>query len=91
MFSSLSLQKKSYKSDDEDSDLDLEKELFSIGAYLNNRQEMVGQMFHSLRGATLKRHIPDILKVIWERKKKRFLCPYMSHLKNSKKFLLLSI
>ena len=24
---------------------------------------MVEQMFHSLRGATLKRHIPDILKV----------------------------
>ncbi|XP_048758158.1 caspase activity and apoptosis inhibitor 1-like isoform X2 [Ostrea edulis] len=55
-------KKKSYKSEDEDSDLDLDKELFSIGNYLNNRQEMVGQMFHSLRGATLKRHIPDILK-----------------------------
>nr|XP_022319888.1 caspase activity and apoptosis inhibitor 1-like [Crassostrea virginica]XP_022319889.1 caspase activity and apoptosis inhibitor 1-like [Crassostrea virginica]XP_022319890.1 caspase activity and apoptosis inhibitor 1-like [Crassostrea virginica]XP_022319891.1 caspase activity and apoptosis inhibitor 1-like [Crassostrea virginica]XP_022319892.1 caspase activity and apoptosis inhibitor 1-like [Crassostrea virginica] len=55
-------KKKSAKVEDEDSDLDLEKGLSSIGAYLNNRQEMVEQMFHSLRGATLKRHIPDILK-----------------------------
>ncbi|XP_062618193.1 caspase activity and apoptosis inhibitor 1-like [Saccostrea cucullata] len=55
-------KKKSSKSEEEDSDLDLDKELFSIGTYLNNRQEMVEQMFHSLRGPTLKRHIPDILK-----------------------------
>lgn len=57
-----SKKKKGTKIEDEDSDLDLEKDLFSIGAYLNNRPEMVEQMFHSLRGATLKRHIPDILK-----------------------------
>lgn len=57
-----SKKKKGTKVEDEDSDLDLEKDLFSIGTYLNNRPEMVEQMFHSLRGATLKRHIPDILK-----------------------------
>lgn len=57
-----SKKKKGTKVEDDDSDLDLEKDLFSIGTYLNNRPEMVEQMFHSLRGATLKRHIPDILK-----------------------------
>lgn len=57
-----SKKKKGTKVEDDDSDLDLEKDLFSIGTYLNNRPDMVEQMFHSLRGATLKRHIPDILK-----------------------------
>lgn len=65
------MQKKGTKVEDEDSDLDLEKDLFSIGTYLNNRPEMVEQMFHSLRGATLKRHIPDILKVWRERDRER--------------------
>lgn len=38
---------------------------------------MVEQMFHSLRGATLKRHIPDILKVR-ERERERVSIVWLS-------------
>ena len=52
------------KIDDEDSDLDLDKELQPIGDYIRERQEMNEQLFHCLKGPTLQRYIPDVLKVI---------------------------
>ena len=57
-----SRKRKGSKIDDEDSDLDLDKELQPIGDYIRERQEMNEQLFHCLKGPTLQRYIPDVLK-----------------------------
>lgn len=49
--------------EEDDSDLDLEKNLQSIGDYIRERHEMNEQLFHCLRGPTLQRYVPDVLKV----------------------------
>lgn len=43
--------------------MDLSKELHPIGFYVNNRREMVGHMFASLKKQKLFSMLPDILKV----------------------------
>ncbi|VDI58049.1 Hypothetical predicted protein [Mytilus galloprovincialis] len=50
------------RKEDDDSDLDLEKELQPIGDYIRERSEMNEEIFHCLRGPTLQRYIPDVLK-----------------------------
>lgn len=49
--------------EDEDSDLDLKKELKPISAYVKNRPVMIDEMFRAVRGASLQRALPDLLKV----------------------------
>lgn len=62
------------KKEDDDSDLDLEKELQPIGDYIKERYEMNEELFHCLRGPTLQRYIPDVLKDLpLEELKKRCL------------------
>ncbi|VDI46085.1 Hypothetical predicted protein [Mytilus galloprovincialis] len=51
------------RKEDDDSDLDLEKALQPIGDYIRERSEMNEEIFHCLRGPTLQRYIPDVLKV----------------------------
>ncbi|XP_070563709.1 caspase activity and apoptosis inhibitor 1-like [Ptychodera flava] len=45
-----------------DSDLDLDKELKPIGAYIKNREEMLEHIFKTIKGDKLKAMLPDILK-----------------------------
>ncbi|XP_064605982.1 caspase activity and apoptosis inhibitor 1-like [Liolophura sinensis] len=52
---------KNVTSEDSDSDLDLSKDLFSIGGYIKDRPEMIEQMFRAVRGPSLRRALPDIL------------------------------
>lgn len=54
---------KTVTSEDSDSDLDLSKDLFSIGGYIKDRPEMMEQMFQAVRGPSLRRALPDILLV----------------------------
>ncbi|CAG2205081.1 unnamed protein product [Mytilus edulis] len=62
------------RKEDDDSDLDLEKELQPIGDYIRERSEMNEEIFHCLRGPTLQRYIPDVLKELpLEELKKRCL------------------
>ncbi|XP_071953768.1 uncharacterized protein [Antedon mediterranea] len=49
---------------DEDSDVDLNKELKTIGAYISNRDEMLEHVFKSVKEHKLKTLLPDILKNI---------------------------
>ncbi|XP_059174992.1 caspase activity and apoptosis inhibitor 1-like [Physella acuta] len=50
--------------EDEDSDLDLKKELKPISAYIKDRPAMIREMFRAVRGASLHRALPDLLKSI---------------------------
>ncbi|BFZ16889.1 hypothetical protein BsWGS_19928 [Bradybaena similaris] len=50
--------------EDEDSDLDLKKELKPISAFVKNRPVMIDEMFRAVRGASLQRALPDLLKSI---------------------------
>ncbi|XP_012946204.1 caspase activity and apoptosis inhibitor 1 [Aplysia californica] len=50
--------------EDEDSDLDLKKELQPISAFVKSRASMVEEMFHAVRGASLQRALPDLLKSV---------------------------
>ncbi|XP_077981698.1 uncharacterized protein LOC144436718 [Glandiceps talaboti] len=45
-----------------DSDLDLNKEVKPIGAYIKKRDEMLQHMFKSIKGDKLKSMLPDIMK-----------------------------
>ncbi|XP_060085668.1 caspase activity and apoptosis inhibitor 1-like [Ylistrum balloti] len=54
--------KRSSSENDPDSDLDLEKELKPIGDYIKDRRKMLEQMFHCLKGGSLQRNLPDVLK-----------------------------
>ncbi|CAL1538016.1 unnamed protein product [Lymnaea stagnalis] len=50
--------------EDEDSDLDLKKDLKPISAYVKDRPRMIKEMFHTVRGNSLQRALPDLLKSI---------------------------
>ncbi|XP_052827093.1 caspase activity and apoptosis inhibitor 1 isoform X2 [Octopus bimaculoides] len=50
------------KEGSEDSDLNLSKPLYPISHYINERSEMLEQMFHCIQGATLKKALPEILQ-----------------------------
>lgn len=50
-------------SDEHDSDTDLQKELKPLSAYLRDRAALLDQMLHSVRGPSLNRALPDVLKV----------------------------
>lgn len=53
----------STKDDESDSDLDLTKDLRPLEEYVNERQDLLEQMFLCVRGPSLDRALPDILKV----------------------------
>ncbi|XP_052777084.1 probable serine/threonine-protein kinase kinX [Mya arenaria] len=44
------------------SDLDLDREILPLGHYVKDRDALLGQMFHCVHGASLKRNLPDVLK-----------------------------
>ncbi|XP_041356806.1 caspase activity and apoptosis inhibitor 1-like isoform X2 [Gigantopelta aegis] len=50
--------------DENNPDLDLDKVLKEIGDFIKNRQEMVDEMFHAVRGASLDRALPEALKSV---------------------------
>ncbi|XP_054276267.1 uncharacterized protein LOC128995313 isoform X1 [Macrosteles quadrilineatus] len=49
-------------SDSETEQVDLSKELYPLGYYINNREEMIEQMFSIIKGAKLKKMLPPILR-----------------------------
>ncbi|KAK3787301.1 hypothetical protein RRG08_056022 [Elysia crispata] len=49
--------------EDEDSDLDLKRELRPLGDFIKDRPAMIREMFRAVRGASLSRALPDLLKV----------------------------
>ncbi|KAI8786827.1 caspase activity and apoptosis inhibitor 1 [Biomphalaria glabrata] len=49
--------------EDEDSDLDLKKDLKPIVTFVKDRPAMIREMFRAVRGASLQRALPDLLKV----------------------------
>ncbi|RUS79994.1 hypothetical protein EGW08_012259 [Elysia chlorotica] len=50
--------------EDEDSDLDLKRELRPIGDFIKDRSAMIREMFRAVRGGSLARALPDLLKSI---------------------------
>ncbi|KAK3787302.1 hypothetical protein RRG08_056023 [Elysia crispata] len=50
--------------EDEDSDLDLKRELRPLGDFIKDRPAMIREMFRAVRGASLSRALPDLLKSI---------------------------
>ena len=48
---------------DDDSDLDLSKELLPISGYVYDSEQLVQHMFRSISAKKLKAMMPDILKV----------------------------
>ena len=46
-----------------ESDLDLERAVGAIGRYVDDREEMLEQMFRSISRTKLKAMLPEILKV----------------------------
>lgn len=54
--------KRSSSENDVDSDLDLERDLKPIGDYIKDRRTMLDQMFRCLKGGSLQRNLPDVLK-----------------------------
>lgn len=59
-----SKKKGSGNEESDDSDLDLQKDIKPIGDYIKDRGKMLEQMLHSVRGTSLQRALPDILKDI---------------------------
>ncbi|XP_053395142.1 caspase activity and apoptosis inhibitor 1-like [Mercenaria mercenaria] len=56
-------KKKSQQEEEfDDSDLDLEKEVYPIGQYVKDRENLLEQMFSCVRGQSLNRALPDVLK-----------------------------
>jgi hypothetical protein len=47
----------------DDSDLDLDKEMHPIGYYVKDRENLLSEMFHCVKGQSLNRALPDVLKV----------------------------
>jgi len=43
--------------------VDLNEELHPIGYYINDREEMINQMFSVIKGSKLRAMLPPILKV----------------------------
>merc|ERR1711874_932766 len=54
-------KRSSSSSDSSDEDLDLEKELYPISHYINDREEMITQVFSVLKGKKLKSMLPPFL------------------------------
>jgi Caspase activity and apoptosis inhibitor 1 len=68
MLSKPGKQKRRYNHKDEscsdrESDLELSKELLSIGGYITSSEKMVDQMFRSISIKKLRAMLPEILKV----------------------------
>ncbi|KAI0979616.1 hypothetical protein GJ496_003062 [Pomphorhynchus laevis] len=51
-----------YSADSDSSQMDISKQLYPIRHYISNREEMLMQMFASIRGRKLNAMLPDILK-----------------------------
>lgn len=51
------------RSDSETEDVDLKKEIFPLGHYINDREEMIEQMFSIINGEKIRKMLPPILKV----------------------------
>ena len=58
-------QKKKAASEDEYGvdDLDLDKVIYPLGHYVKDRETLLGEIFHCVRGSSLQRNLPDVLKV----------------------------
>lgn len=50
-------------SESSDEELDLTKECHSIAHYIDDRPQMVAEMFSVIKGAKLKAMLPPVLKV----------------------------
>ncbi len=50
--------------EDDDSDLDLRRDLRPISSYMASRSAMVEEMFRAVRGPSLTRALPDLLKSV---------------------------
>jgi hypothetical protein len=50
--------------DSGEGNIDLSEELHPIGYYINDREEMINQMFSIIKGDKLRAMLPPILKVI---------------------------
>ena len=50
-----------HRSESEDSDLDLSKEMFPISHYVNDREEMINQVFNVIKGKKLRSMLPPFL------------------------------
>ncbi|XP_067135428.1 caspase activity and apoptosis inhibitor 1-like [Centruroides vittatus] len=50
------------KCDKDDDEMDLNKELYSIGHYINNKEELVNQLFSVIKSNDLKALLPPCLK-----------------------------
>lgn len=55
-------RKKSQEEEFDDSDLDLEKDVHPISYYVKDRENLLEQMFHCVKGHSLKRALPEVLK-----------------------------
>ena len=51
----------SSESDSENSDLDLNKEMYPISHYVNDREEMINQVFSVIKGKKLRSMLPPFL------------------------------
>lgn len=45
------------------SEMNLRKDYRPIGEYMENRREMIRQIFHALKGRDLKKLVPSFLRV----------------------------
>jgi hypothetical protein len=45
--------------------VDLSEELHPVGFYINDREEMINQMFSVIKGDKLRAMLPPVLKVIF--------------------------
>ena len=50
-----------HRSESEDSDLDLSKEMYPISHYVNDREEMINQVFNVIKGKKLRSMLPPFL------------------------------
>jgi hypothetical protein len=50
--------------DSGEGNIDLSEELHPLGYYINDREEMINQMFSIIKGDKLRAMLPPILKVI---------------------------
>lgn len=55
-------KKRNQEDEFDDSDLDLEKEIHPIGYYVKDRKKLLEEMFHCVRGQSMNRALPDVLK-----------------------------
>ncbi|KAL4236199.1 Caspase and apoptosis inhibitor 1 [Mactra antiquata] len=58
------MKKKSPEREFDENDLDLDKEINPIGHYVKDREQLLEEMFHCVKGPSLDRAIPEVLKDI---------------------------